>query len=432
MQPAKERCKAERIVASSMNPLVDEAHLNRLRRALEQYQHWQPYPATPTTSPLDLTLVGDLVFSLQLALSLHSSLSHLSARYTKQSQLLERVQADNQRLQRENDVCVDQLFLHAVPVSTAFSRAKLSTRTSRKEKRSRQQSASEQASFVSGFESTDEEEEEEAATDSDEDSTSQTSSSGSKCPSRTDMHEDCSDVDVPSHAPTASPSAPPFDALVRSLVNHASSQQVHDRLTHLSTLLTLQAFQPLSAPPASPTSVPSSNDTLNGTGSSDASSAFERSAELGGIPSMREQMQRERSRRSRRIAAQLRQLVQQQSAEMAAMRAELDVLRSAAYDSHAGAAARDTLQLHEWLETATERSSSGDRGRRLNSVTVGSAVRLDTALPLGELVDTPRLYQLLDSVMRHVQHSGVQSQSLVEDVKRLYAHHGESAGAEES
>ena len=412
-------------MAPSLKELpVNEAQVDELHRTLERFKHWQPPPPNQPSPPLDVAvLVRDVVSSTRLALSLHSSLSQLSARHAKQTRLLERVQADNQRLRRENDACVDQLFLHAVPVESALNCAKLNTRKARREKRTRQQTASEQASFLSGFESTDEEEEEEA-TDSDQDSASRTASSGSECPSRTDADECRSNTDGPSRGPA------PFHALVQSLVNHPSSQHVHTLLSHLSTLLTLQASQPLSATPASLSSQPSSDDKLDRTGSSGASSAYERSAELSAVATVREQLQLGRSRRSRRVATQLRQLVAHQAAEMAAMRAELDVLRSAAYDSHAGAAARDTAQLHEWMAAATERLSRQDKSR--HTATNGAVSRPDSGMPLRELADIQRLYELLDSVMRHVQHSGVHSQTLVEDAKRLYARQGENAAVEGS
>ena len=423
-------------------PLDDTAQADTLQHCLDRYRKLEqsqpnhpashnPHLSQPASNtPLDRSsLISDVISSIQLALSLQTTLTLLAAQHSKQSRLLTRVLADNQRLRRENDVCIDQLFLHSIPIEGVQADVKQTMDKRRKNRGQRRRTATDRTTFLSGFESTDEDNEDDEGdadeADSTDDNTSLTRSSNSECPSRADGQESRSDVDLPNEAAvsTSSTPLPQFDLLVQSLANHPSIQQINNHLHHLSTLLTVQAPLSLSLPStsSSPSPMPAATSDFDRTGSSMESSAvFGRSTELEAVMEVRVQLQRERSRRSRRITAHLRQLLLHQSAEMTAMRTELDLLRSAAYDSHASSTARDTLLLHEWMATIAGRPASNVRASAAKDTPAREA---GANVDVSEVCDVQQVCGLLDGVMRHVHDSGVRSQLYVEDVKRLCVQH---------
>ena len=434
-------------MSASSDPLLNSKQVDTLHNRLCRYQQLQaqsnnlhptqpalhaPFPSVPPSalnSTLDpISLVSELVSSTELSLRLHTALCQLSAQQAKQSRQLERVMADNQRLRRENDVCMDQLFLHSVPLEGIGGSEKLPTETRRREKGHRQRTTTDRATFLSGFESTDEDDdvENEGEEESAADSTSQMSVRVSECASRADIDVCEPEVHSPSRvAMSASAKVVPFDALVQSLASHPSIQQTDNHLNHLSTLLALQASQPLSIPPTSPSStLPSSTIDFDRTSASESSVVLERSTEVEAVMRVRVQVQREHTRRARRIIGGLRQLLVHQSAEMAAMRQELDMLRAAAHDSYISSTARDTLQLHQWMEAAAEGpTSSFGNNRRAPRIIDSPARKTREIADVSSVSDVQQVCDLLDSVMRRVQDSGVRSQSYVEEVKRLCAPH---------
>ena len=301
-------------------------------------------------------------------------------------------------------------------------------------KRRRRRVATDRTTFLSGFESTDEEEDEDGnQEESEDDRMSQASGSASECPSRADGQDSHSELSTPSHADLSpSSTSAPFDALVHSLASHPSIQQINSHLNHLSTILTLEAAQPLQpaqpvtpASPTTPSYQPSSASDFNRTGASDSSALYERSTELEAVMEVRVQLQRERARRSRSMVGQLRQLVQLQSAEMTAMRNELDTLRSATYDSYNSSMGRETRQVQEWMAALAERPASDYSSRRTSTTAQDSRTQATSSAPwdVSRVCDVQQVCGLLDGVMRHVHDSGVRSQSYVEDVKRLCQQH---------
>ena len=404
---------------ASLPPSIDVPLVHGLQQRLLQYQQIQHTQPPHHSAPL----INDILASTQQALSLHRSLSLLAAQHAKQARLLDRLQADNQRLRRENDACIDQLFLHSISVDGALHTSQHATERRKTEKGSRQRTmVTNMKTYLSGFESTDEEEEDgdgqEEEGESGDDISSQRTVSSSESPSRSDGHRESG---VEPGPPTAvviptSTAAPLFDSLVQSLATHPSKQHINTHLAHLSTLLTLQASQPLSIPPTSPPALPSS---ANGFDRTDGSGSFGRSTELDAVMEMRVQLQRERTRRSRRLVGQLRQLLLHRSAEVAALRSELEVLRVAVHDSYSSSAARDTLQLHEWMAAMEERSVSRAGGGRAAAAVNGQAGETRRSVGVSSVSDVQQMCGLLDGVMRHVQDSAVRSQAYVEDVKRL-------------
>ena len=429
-------------MSASLDPLVDGPLVDSLQLRLHKYQSWKHSltnstscelsPSPPSSPPpLDCnSLIDELVQSTQQAIAVHASLSLLASQHATQSRQVDRLLAENQRLQRENDSCVDQLFLHSIPIEGVAGTVKLAMDSRGTEKKRRRPMATGRTTLFSGFDSTDEDGgSEDDDVDSDDETASQTSASGSETPT----HERPAHISQPNNAAVSTPApTPSLDWLVQSVASHPSIQQINSHLSHLSTLLTLQASQalPTLATP-SPSSTLSSAVDFNRTASSGSGAVFGRSTEMEAVRQAPVQLQRERHRRSRRIVGQLRQLLVHQSAELVATRSELDMLRLATQDAHTSSTARDTRQLHEWMEASAERPATRHASRTAAIVADGRVGGAGAARDATEACDVQQLCGMLDGVMRHVQDSAVCSQSYVENVKRLYAQqsHAEPAAA---